>query len=343
MAKLFVLLSVLLATAPFSAQRSLVFSGRIVDESSARGVPGVLVRIVGQGEDVTDDDGIFRIALRPGTAEVQLTLPVGWAVQYPRGGRAPVPASGDVQVDIEVKRLQAENQLLRQELDRLRREGRLRDAQLDSLRRAVEDSITTFENRAARAAGLYRDSLRRTEAEAAALRAEVQKLTQELEQVFIRRNKAETYGLISTELLAYVDRLKDVRDLLPGVRDAFLHPRAAEQFNATLQRYNTARNTLHDNHESRLGSVKLYWRDEPLADDLEEVYDLALEQIHRRLVLPMNDEIIGQMQAAATGRKARVSATKKARKAADRAHAALAYPIEDLEKKIREVTLQLKN
>lgn len=325
-----------------AAQGEVIFSGRIVDAVTGAAVPGMRVRIVGQGEGVTDDDGLFRIPVKKGTVEVKLELSGEWTVQYPREGKALVPMSSEARIDFEVKRLRSENAMLLQEVARLKKEGKLKTAQIDSLRQVVENSLGRFQEELARAAGSYRDSLRRSTEETAALRRKIAELTDRLEQDFIRRNKAEAVALISSELLTYLDRLKDLRDFLPHIRDVFLDSRASENFNTAVNRYNAARGPINDNREGRLASARLYWQDALTADELEEAYTLILTGIHARIILPLNNELVDHIRAAATGNMPRVAASKKAKDAADAAFKTLDYPIRELEQKISEVNVRLK-
>ncbi len=325
-----------------AAQDAVIFSGRIVDAATGAGVPGMRVRILGQGEGVTDDDGLFRIPIKKGTVEVKLELSSEWTVQYPREGKALVPMSSQARIDFEVKRLRSENAMLLQEVARLKKEGKLKSTQIDSLQRVVENAVGRFQDELARTAGVYRDSLRRSTEETAQLRLKITELTNRLEKDFIRRNKAEAVALISSELLTYLDRLKDLRDFLPQIRDVFLDNRASENFNTTVSRYNAARGPINDNREGRLASARLYWQDPLTADELEEAYTLILNGIHSRIILPLNNEVVENIRAAATGRMPRVAASKKAKDAADEAFKTLDYPIKELEQKIGEVNLRLK-
>ena len=336
-------LSALLLIPLLAYSQEVIFSGRIVDAATGAGVSGIRVRILDQGEGVTDDDGIFRIPLKKGTTEVQVELSKEWTVQYPREGKALVPLSSEARIEFEVKRLRSENALLLKEVERLKNEGRLKSAQIDSLRQVLEDSAAVFQERIALKTGIYQDSLRKSAVENEALRLKLSELTGQLEQTFIRRNRAEARGLISSELLAYLDRLKDLRDFLPHIRDVFLDNRASENFNKIVTRYNAAREPVNDNREARLAAARLYWPDELTEDELEEAYDLVLTDIHQRIILPLNDELVAHIRAAATGKTPRVAASKNAGKAADAAVKTLEYPISLLEQKIREVNTRLKS
>jgi len=331
----------ILLNVPLDAQNGLIFSGRIVDENTGRGISGLMVRLVGQGGDITDDEGMFRIAIRINTDQVQVELPAGWEIQYPRSGQAPVLRSADAHLDIEVKRLRSQNEQLLREIDRLRDEKRLKEAQIDSLQQVLEDSLGFYQKRFQLSVNEYQDAAQRAEAETRALREKISALTAGLEDRFTKKNKAEIRGRLTSELRAYLTRLKDVRNFLPDFRDIFLYENVAKNFDGAVQRYNEARAPVYDHQEQRLAQVDLYWKDEVLNDDLKEVYTLINEKIHAQLIHPMNNDLMTYRKEVATGRRPRISATRKARARADEVSQALAFPTEELEQKIREVNNNL--
>lgn len=332
-----------LLTSVLGAQPGVVFTGRILDENTGRGIAGITVRLIGQGEDITDDQGIFRISVQPNIEQVQLELPSGWVIQYPRNGQAPVPRSANARLDVEVKQLRSQNERLLLEIGRLQREQKLKEVQIDSLQQVLEDSLALYQKRFQVRSYEYEDAARRSEAETRALEEKLAALTARLEAQFMEKNKTEIRGTVSAELLAFLDRLKDLRDFLPNFRDVFLYPQAADNFDRIVESYNQVRTPIYDHHQDRLGQVRLYWQDAVLSDDLEEVYRLILDNIHQRTILPMNGDLIQYRKDWATGRMPRVKASKKAQQRAQEIHQALAFPIQELEQKIKEVNSRLTN
>lgn len=320
-----------------------VFRGRLIDESTDRGVPGVLVSLVGFGQKMTDDEGMFQIAITPNTDQVQIELPDGWEIRSHLDGKVLVPRSSSQFQPIRVKPVFSEYDQLRRDLARMREENRLKAVQIDSLEQLVKDSINWYRNQIKVSSYESRTETNRAAAEAETLRQKVDELTRRLEARYTELNKAELRGTVSGELLVYLDKLKDLRDFLPNFRDVFLFPQASENFDQLVTAYNEARAPIYENQQGRLAEVALYWEDPVLTDDLEEVYDLILNGIHKESVLPMNDELIGLVRAYVAGRMPRVQANRKAHKKAKTAYDTLAAPIESLEKKIGEVNGHLSH
>jgi archaellum component FlaC len=307
-----------------------VFNGRIVDERSQRGVANLAVRALGYGEDRTNDDGIFRVTLPAGVNEVQIILPPGWNILFPREGRALVPRSNALVV-FSVKSNREEDEMIRRQMERLKHAGKLKDVQIDSLQTQLR-----------RAAETYQEQLNSREAEMEALRHRLQSVADSLERLFLARNRIETYDELSRDLLAFSDKLKDVHDQLGGVRDAFLHPEAMRGFNAAVERYNQAREILLEQHKGYVEKVGWYWNNAHLAAQVETLCDFALHTIHRQAVLPLQSTVVEPMREYATGRKSRLAVQGKAGREAQKTRAALTPLIQMLDEKIESLLPALR-
>jgi tetratricopeptide (TPR) repeat protein len=168
------------------------------------------------------------------------------------------------------------------------------------------------------------------------------RLADSLRTASLRRNREELYAEISRDLLAYRDRLKDVRDWLPHVGDTFIAPQARDMFNDAVERYNEARNALYQAHKEQIRNARLYWESEEIAGELEAVYELALNRIHNRIVLPLNEGVVVPVRDAALGKTSRITAHKKAKKNAGKALEQLARPILELEQRTNDILSKLK-
>ncbi len=316
--------------------QEVLFRGRLLEEGTDRSLAGLWVRAPGSDGDVTNDEGLFRLVLPPGTSVVQVEVPAGWAIAYPRNGRAPVPESSEVYVEFLLKKVVDENQVLRQQLDRLTQENKLKKEQIDSLNQYIQTRIPALQDSLRRSGRVAEDSI-------AQLKERILELIAEQEQVYTRQNREEVFREVSSGLVLYSDRLKDLRDWLVHVQDAFLSPQGAEQYRQVLTRYLEARNSLLERHQALLQQVDLYWEQDLLTYQLEETYELALETIHNGLILPLEEGVNQRLRDFATGRSSRLAAQKKARKHAMDTVNQLAMPIQELEEKIREVTGQLRS
>ena len=325
--------------------QEVTFRGRIVHMETGECLKGVKVSAPGASEAITDDEGFFVMTLPAGTREVQIEMPSGWAVEYPRQGKTPVPRSSEASIEFLVKQLQSENAALKAEVKRLTREGKVKEEQIDSLRAIIQDTIQAFERRLAEQLGSVSDSMELVAAQKAAFERQVKELTAKLEAGYLKRNKEEVYEGLSRELNVYLDKLKDLRDLLKPsfMRTVTLSPESLKELGEKIEAYNLARTALYEAHENRLHQVDLYWEREMLTYQLREVYDLALQRIHQEIILPLNDGPIEAVRDAALGQGPRMTAQSRATKAAREALNALEIPIQELEEKIESVHVVLRS
>lgn len=321
------------------------FRGRVVHLETNRPLSGLQVSAPGASEALTDDEGLFTLILPPETTEFTLEIAsAGWEVHYPRQGRAAVPRSLQTPVEFLVKELRSENAALRAQVARLKREGRLRASQLDSLQQILRDTVQAMEDRFARKNASRSDSLQAVARQKAELEQRLAELSARLEAGYLKRNREEVYDSLSRELLVYVDKLKDLRDKLkPGfMRSVTLSPGSLEQLRQATDAYNRARNALYNAHDSRIQQVGLYWERELLTYQLEEIYQLALDRIHRDIILPLNDGAFKQLRDAALGQAPRLAAQKAATREGKAAFNALDIPIRELERDIAAFTERLR-
>lgn len=313
--------------APAQQGDPIVFQGRILNQQTGQPLAGVEVRIIGAGSAITNDDGVFRIPLPRNMTSVKVELPSGWAVVIPEAGQAPVPMDHSYLTPFLIKQLQSRIDQLERTVTRLERENKLKQGQIDSLQQTVADS-----------ARLWREQLDRLRlsktAQEDSLRQRIDRLSAALESGAIRDNKRIAYRAVSSELLHFESALKDLRDALPYVQNAFLSPGAMEEFNRQVKKYNAAWDSLYRYRADRIDQVRKYWEQPELTTRTEQVYQLALDRIHRDIVLPARDGITGEMAAYATGQKPRLTAQKQAKKAAVKLLSQLHVPIQELENAI---------
>jgi len=324
---------------------AVIFRGRVVQMDTGRPLEDIRVSAPGASEALTDDEGFFNLSLPPGTTEFTLELAtLGWEVAYPRRGRAVVPRSPETPVEFLVKRKENEPAALRAQIRRLESEGRLKDEQLDSLQQILRDTVRAIQARYAREVASSSDSLEQMAARKATLESRVAELTAQLEAGFLKRNREEVFEGLSRELLVFTDKLKDLRDKLKPdfMRTVTRSPESLAQLNEAVSAYNGARNALYEAHESRLQQVRLYWERELLTYQLEEIYRLALDHIHRDTILPLNDGAFKKLRDAALGEAPRVAAQKAATKQGKAAFNALEIPIRELEADIASFTERLR-
>lgn len=315
----------------------VVFAGRIVDNDQ-RGIRGARVILVGVSEGRTDDDGMFRVAIPAGLAEVTIEVE-RYEVVYPRSGRAPVPRSAGTPVVIEVKKAEPgmQDKLIRQlqeNVKKLENDKRFNEQEIRRLSQNMQDTIGTFQR-------LLDQSGSQSAALLDSLQRKVQALMTAQETTLLRFKKQVIYDAITQSLLNYLDKSKNLRDALVRIDDVFLSEKAREGFEKQLIAYNQARDSLYNHHKGYIESVRLFWNTPDATTAMGMVSDLALVQIHEGIILPLNGSVIGPIRDAATGQASRVSANRKARKGAHKALEQLAFPLRNLELKINNLSTEL--
>lgn len=312
----------------------VVFAGRIVD-SEQRGIRGARVVLVGVSEARTDDDGMFRVSIPSGVAEVTVEVE-RYDVVYPRSGRTPVPRSAGTPVVIEVKKAEPgeQDKLIRQLQENVRKlenDKRFNEQEIKRLGQNMQDTIRIFQR-------LLDQNGNRNATLLDSLQRKVQALMAAQESSLLAQKKQVLYDRITQSLLTFLDKAKNLRDALARIDDVFLSEQARAGFEQQVTAYNQARDSLYNHHKGYIESVRLFWGEGEAASRMETVSDLALVQIHEGIILPLNNSVIGPVRDAATGQASRMGASRKARKGSQKAMEQLAFPLRNLELKINELS-----
>ncbi len=168
------------------------------------------------------------------------------------------------------------------------------------------------------------------------LQEKVDKLTLDLElaleQKYLRQN--EYFKDISENLTEYVQRLKDLKDLLPYIKDYFKGPDYVQVYNDNLNSYNDAFSVLNTQHQSYLEGVNRYWENEELEKELENIFTYLLSGLHLRQVYPLVQELNNEI---------RKNRPRKAEKLAESHREDLGINTKKLEKDVNRILVQLRN
>ena len=149
------------------------------------------------------------------------------------------------------------------------------------------------------------------------------------------------YKKIAGELIVYADRLKDLRDALPRVSDAFIDNHAMDRLDKIISAYNVARDSLLQNHRGQAEIVRVLWG-AAAADTLSAVYEQTLTTVHQQIVLPLNTTLLDQFRAVRAEEIRPAKARKKAQAAADETFAKMNTAIPTLENNIRTTLAALE-
>lgn len=311
---------------------------RVLDENDQ---PLRFVRLTLSGANLpveTQSNGEFSLEFPPGQDEIIFYPPGGFERISPPNGQLYLPEDksrtltiwlarkGNDNRDLEVftkilskkeqekASLQAENETLKNQLSRLESDQKTTTALYDSLASVLQQNTGSTVD---------------LEREIADLHAAV-----ELKQ-------QQFYKQIAGQLLIYADRLKDLRDALPRISDAFIDPRAMQGFEQIIEKYNTARDSVLQNYRGNVEIVRSLWG-ENSARDLDAVYDKTLVSVHQQLILPLNTSVLDQFRAVRAEEVRPAKARKNAQKSANETFAKLNAAIPDLETSVRASLAKLE-
>ena len=338
--------------------------GRLVEVVNGKtvGVPGVTIRVPGQWEDKTGDDGTFTLSLSKAERYVELELvPANYEFIFPDIVNLP-PSNTFVKILVccgEETDQQFKSQVVQldKKIDQTIRQRKISKRQINQLKRQLIDTVlyyqtvvylneqsiqkleanleaATTENQALQdSLASYQEQLQKAHQQISVLS---QELYAALEEKFLRQQ--EHYTRVSTGLQNYLDRLKDLRDWLPQLGNYFRHPQAQQQFNVVVTAYSEAWRHISTEHEKDLSAVAHYWENLAVMEHLELVDRYILDTIHKDVMLtPFNEMVIRPIQQWSSRQMALGPARKKATKGAQQIKDQLDPLIEQLEVMIQEM------
>ena len=150
-----------------------------------------------------------------------------------------------------------------------------------------------------------------------------------LEEKYLRQN--EYFSNVSSNLMAYLRKAKDLRDHLPFIADYFNSPAGYEHFDKDIRAYNKIWENFDDNRMAYLEGVGRYWENQRTEKDLEEVFNFLVKGIHQNQILTVIRNINQELHK---------QKPRKAQKIATLSHEDMTVNIRALEKQINR-TLSL--
>jgi hypothetical protein len=349
----------LLAHAQTSATREL--RGRVVEVSNgvSKGVPNLTVSLSDKfSYDITDPNGNFKLVFPPDRDYVTVIVEnAPNKMIAPPSGLVNVPPERNLQIVLcgeQNQRLMQQVNALNGKIKKLEKEKNLSQRQLLEMHRTLLDTIIYFENLIAQHEQQAKDAKESHDAEIRAKDAEIeslkdslfvltQRLGKALEEKFLKQK--EYFDLISAELLEYADKAKDLRDIgiPPRLTYCFNRPEAGQELKQTIEAYEKIRNEILRNHGGRVLFVKQFWDNPEPAEKLKEAYRYLLETVHKEGIMPLDQQVFGQIREYAARQIGRTSAEKEAKKRSEQVVPGLTTSILELEKKTRAALDAMSN
>ena len=304
---------------------------RVLDENDQ---PLKFMRLTLSGENMpieTQSNGEYLLEFPPGKDELVFYPPNGFERISPPNGTLLMPADKSRTINIWLARKGGDNREL-QVFTRVLSKKEQEKAKLKSENDALKNRLKQLEADRKNTTALYDSlatSLRQNADNTLALTREITELQETVglkQQLF--------YKQIAGELIVYADRLKDLRDALPRVSDAFIDNRAMDRLDKIIGTYNVARDSLLQNHRGHAEIVRVLWG-AAAADTLSATYEQTLTAVHRQIVLPLNTTLLDQFRAVRAEEIRPAKARKKAQAAANESFIKMNAAIPALEHNIR--------
>lgn len=219
--------------------------------------------------EISNDDGYFDILLPAGTSEARLDLPdKKLVIIYPRGGRILIPADPSKVTEIIIGET-GELETLSVYLEYSRRIERSVGSSTEEIEllRTRLDSIT---NLLVKTYQLKESDLRNA--------------------VALQETKDKHYAEISHTLQTYYGNAVDLKNAFKYIADfAFENAEALTELKQAIEAYNPSYEKLNAEYPGYEQNILTYWESKELADNLHNVVDYALNDIHESRAMPLNE------------------------------------------------------
>lgn len=335
--------------------------GRVVEVANgkSKGVPRITVKISDDFDvDITDENGNFRLVFPPDRDFVTIVVEnaPNKMISPPRG-LVNIPPERDLQIVLcgeQNQRLMQQVKALEGHIKKLEKEKNLTQRQLLEMHRTLLDTIIYYENLIALKEQQSKETKEALDAEIRARDAVIQslkdslflltqRLSNALEERFLKQK--EYFDLISADLLEYADKAKDLRDIgiPPRLTYCFNSPEASRELIRSIESYEKIRDEILRNHGGRVLFVQQYWDDPDPAEKLNDAYHYLLETVHKEGILPLDQQVFGQIREYVSKQSGRTSAEKEAKKRSGQIVPGLTSSILELEKKIKDALDAMSN
>lgn len=351
------MLGLILSTLGF-AQKSVTLRGKVVELTGDKtvGVQGVVVSVSGESYDVTGPDGSFKLFAPGGLEQITITIKGSASTMLtPYEGKVSIPPLYE---PIEIRLCSEKNQkllekvaLLNSKVKNLQKTQKLNARQVELLHRTMMDTIAYYQTEVEKTT-IQLDLAKTANLELLEKIARLEKTNAELEdKLFLALGEKYTaqqkyFELISTGLNNYISRLKDLHHILPYDAVACLTntPQACNRFYAAIEKYNQARNVIHENKDQYLQATEHYWSGDFVAAELGDVNNFILNTLHQPYLFEkMNNTIINPIKDRSQG-NTNLKAAKKEISASSKALAADLDPlIKQLDQKKNKLYNHLTN
>ncbi len=229
-----------------------------------------------------------------------------------------------------LSRLKAKNELTQRQLNEINNQLLDTIMYFEAVKKELEREIQDYQN-------LTEEQKKEIEAQQqqiADLEQKVDQLTYELEAALEERymRKNEYFKNISSNLLGYLRKVKDLRDHLPYISTYFASG-SFKNYERDINGYNEQYEKFDNNQLDYLEGVKHYWENRSLSGEVEDLFSFIAKGMHYDQVYKTTMDIMAEVSN---------QRPKKAQKAASEAYEDLSINLRKLEKDINNVLSALR-
>lgn len=355
----FIVLSFCLISFP-NLLMSQRLQGRVIEmvNGKASGIGDISVTIKDFSYAITNQNGEFAMGIPTDKNHVkiflentnrQLIAPLDGLVDLPPPNRVEIIVCGQ------------QNKRLREEVDKLNKKVKsfqvkyqISEKKAGETYKEMLDTILHYEQRIQALDAQKEKMQAQSNAEIQRLQTEIDRLKL-VEESLLRQllEAKDEYFLkkqaylqqITADLRQYLDALQNLQMMVMPDRIAeyfISYGAATKKLSDKIDAYDIARNAILKNQDANLSATRHYWEDPSVANQLQEIYQFLLVDVHDRHVLSMESSIVGVLKKFSTGKLGRQEAQKTAKKASSAAYPQLTTIIPILEEKINSIALKLK-
>lgn len=253
-------------------QATRKFTGKLVSfDGNNKTINNISVRLVNQQSGVTGTDGIFVIAINNDVEEVTLELANSeLTIIYPAGGRVNIPKNPNAVVEFVVG--DSPKEILTKAVAKSNNEIKNRLSQLGVKQDGIEETLNVFIAEIQKMSDIKRADL--------------------TSQIDLASKREEFYPALASSINGYINEAKDLKDAFKfTARHAFNDPMALQILVDAISSYNIVFEDLNKNSAGFEMKVSDYWQSEAKANEVRELFNYALGEIHSANVFILNLKI----------------------------------------------------
>lgn len=227
----------------------------------------------------SDADGRIYFPVSPGSRSVLVKASASQDYVIIGSGNLGLPADRSIEIVVTLRKPRDSEKGLTQVVSALTKMN-LNINNLDSLRRVDNERYSRVMQ--------VQDSLLKAVTQLYAL-SETD-LRTDLERL---KGRDTYYPQISATLEMYLNEAKDIKDIFKRMTAfAMNNPQAVLMFDSTIRVYNAAYTVLNSNNNDYERAVLEYWASNELSYGFRNVFDFAINTIHRSEILQLNADLI---------------------------------------------------